>query len=143
MASLNSCHFIGNLTRDPEITQTPTGKTKANLSLAVNDRVGNAERTTYLYFTAWEQNATFCANYLRKGSQVHIQARAAQDVWTDKTGKTQRKTYFHVDYIQALGPREQTTQPPPDNRQAQHYQQKANGYQPQPQSSIADADIPF
>lgn len=140
MPSLNQCHFIGNLTRDPEITQTTTGKTKADLTLAVNDRVANTERTTYLYFTAWEQSATFCSSFLRKGSLVHIEARATQDVWTDKAGKTQRKTYFCVNRIQLLGSRtaeqEQTRQ--------QHYQQKANGYQPQPPTpSTPDDDIPF
>lgn len=139
MPSLNQCHFIGNLTRDPEITQTPSGKTKADLTLAVNDRVGNTERTTYLYFTAWDQSATFCSTFLRKGSLVHIEARATQDVWTDKAGKTQRKTYFCVNRIQPLGSR------PADQEQLrqQHYQQKANGYQPQPMPHENDADIPF
>lgn len=141
MPSLNTCHFIGNLTRDPEITQTPTGKNKADLTLAVNDRVANTERTTYLYFTAWEQSATFCSTFLRKGSLVHIEARATQDVWTDKAGKTQRKTYFLVNRIQPLGPLPAATQQ--TTQQRQHQQAKQNAYQPQPMPHQNDDDIPF
>lgn len=141
MPSLNQCHFIGNLTRDPETTQTPTGKTKADLTLAINDRVANTERTTYLYFTAWESTATFCANHLRKGSLVHIEARATQDVWTDKSGRNQRKTYFLVNRIQPIGPAPQATQQ--TTQQRQHQQAKQNAYQPQPMPHENDDDCPF
>ena len=145
MPSLNSCHFIGNLTRDPETTQTPTGKLKADLTLAINDRINNTERTTYLYFTAWDKTAEFCQRYLTRGRLVHIEARATQDMWTDKAGKTQRKTYFLINRIQPLDFRDQqqqdqNQQPPPTYQNQQpHYQAKANGYQPQESTD----DIPF
>lgn len=142
MANLNKCHFIGNLTRTPEAITLPSGKIKAELSLAINDRVGGAERTTYLSCTAWEKNATFCTQYLRKGSLVYIEARATQDTWPDKTtGKTRSKTYFMVETIQNLSPRDQSTAPGNPTPPTQHYQQKSNGYQPQ--QTMQDDDIPF
>ena len=36
MASLNHVVFIGNMTHDPELNQTTTGKSVCNFSIAVN-----------------------------------------------------------------------------------------------------------
>lgn len=36
MASINSCHLLGNLTRDPEVRYTPKGSAVCDLSIAIN-----------------------------------------------------------------------------------------------------------
>lgn len=155
MPSLNTCHFIGNLTRDPEIRITPSGKKSANLSLAVNKRFNGQETTSYLDLTAWDTTADFAEKHLTKGRCIYAEAEARQDTWTDKNGITQRKTRFTVRTLQPLDSRpsivnsQSSTVNPPTaeqreqyqrDRAAYHQQQKQNAYQPTPE---ATDDIPF
>ena len=41
MASMNTVHLIGNLTRDVVVRNLPSGVSVADLSLAINDRYTN------------------------------------------------------------------------------------------------------
>lgn len=105
MASFNSCHFIGRLTRDPETRTTPSGKKSASFTLAISEKYNGQESTTFLAFTAWGPQADLAAKYLTKGRQVFIHARATQDTWQDKqTGANRSKTHFTVRDIQLIDP---------------------------------------
>ncbi|RLG92509.1 hypothetical protein DRO37_09240 [Candidatus Bathyarchaeota archaeon] len=42
---MNQVNIIGRLGQDPELRYTPTGKAVARLSVAVNDRYGENEKT--------------------------------------------------------------------------------------------------
>ena len=51
--SINRVVLVGNLTRDPELKQLPSGTSVCNLGLAVNDRVKDktsGEWTDYANF---------------------------------------------------------------------------------------------
>ena len=39
---MNKCILVGNLTRDPELTQTPSGVSMCRFSIAVNRSYANA-----------------------------------------------------------------------------------------------------
>jgi single-strand DNA-binding protein len=145
MPSLNICHFIGNLTRDPEIRTTPSGKKSANFSLAINKRYNGQETTSYLDLTAWDTTADFAEKHLTKGRCIYAEAEARQDTWTDKNGITQRKTRFTVRTLQPLDSR-----PSIVNNQSPATAQlhkSGDGSIPNSQSSIVNSqsmdDIPF
>lgn len=92
--SLNSVNIMGNLTRDPELKYTPSGKTVCSLSLA-NNRVytKNGEKTTevsYFDVEVWGAAAENCSKYLTKGSGIIVEGRLRQDRW-EKDGKTQSR----------------------------------------------------
>lgn len=92
--SLNSVNIMGNLTRDPEMKYTPSGKGVCSLSLA-NNRVytSNGEKVTevsYFDVEVWGTVAENCAKYLTKGSGIIVEGRLKQDRW-EKDGKTQSK----------------------------------------------------
>ncbi len=92
--SLNSVNIMGNLTRDPELKSTPSGKTVCSLSIA-NNRVYNkgSERVTevsYFDVEVWGIVAENCSKYLKKGSGIIVEGRLKQDRW-EKDGKTQSK----------------------------------------------------
>ena len=92
--SLNSVNIMGNLTRDPELKYTPSGKTVCSLSLA-NNRVytKNGEKTTevsYFDVEVWGAAAENCNKYLTKGSGIIVEGRLRQDRW-EKDGKTQSR----------------------------------------------------
>lgn len=92
--SLNSVNVMGNLTRDPEMKQTPSGKSVCNLPIA-NNRVftKNGEKMTevsYFDVEVWGPVAENCAKYLTKGSGIIVEGRLRQERW-QKDGKTQSR----------------------------------------------------
>lgn len=85
---------MGNLTRDPEIKTTPSGKSVCSLSIA-NNRIfsKNGERVTevsYFDIDVWGIVGENCAKYLKKGSGIIVEGRLKQDRW-EKDGKTQSR----------------------------------------------------
>ena len=92
--SLNSVNIMGNLTRDPELKYTTSGKTVCSLSIA-NNRVytSKGEKTTevsYFDVEVWGAAAENCSKYLTKGSGIIVEGRLRQDRW-EKDGKTQSR----------------------------------------------------
>ena len=92
--ALNSVNIMGNLTRDPEVKYTSSGKAVCQLSLA-NNRVyvKNGERVTevsYFDVEVWGVVAENCVKYLSKGSGIIVEGRLRQDRW-EKDGKTQSR----------------------------------------------------
>ncbi len=72
---MNKVFLIGNLTRDPELSQTPTGVSVCRMSIAVSRRFSNAEggrETDFFNVTAWRGNAENCAKFLKKGNKVAV-----------------------------------------------------------------------
>ena len=85
---------MGNLTRDPELKYTQSGKGVCTLSIA-NNRVytANGEKKTevsYFDVEVWGVVAENCAKYLKKGRGVIVEGRLKQDRW-EKDGKTQSR----------------------------------------------------
>src|SRR3990167_4056776 len=92
--SLNSVNIMGNLTRDPELKYTPSGKTVCSLPLANNrGYTKNGEKTaevSYFDVEGWGAAAENCNKYLTKGSGIIVEGRLRQDRW-EKDGKTQSR----------------------------------------------------
>lgn len=75
----NSITVVGNLTRDPELRFTNTGKAVASFGLAVSRRyqVNNEwqEQTSFFNVTAWDQMGENAAASLTKGTRVIVSGR--------------------------------------------------------------------
>lgn len=72
---MNKVFLIGNLTRDPEISQTPSGVSVCHFSIAVNRPYtqGDAERQTdFFNCTAWRGLGENLAKYQKKGNKVAV-----------------------------------------------------------------------
>jgi single-strand DNA-binding protein len=103
--SLNSVNMMGNLTRDPELKYTNSGKSVCNLSIA-NNRVytKNGEKVaevSYFDIEVWGAVAENCAKYLGKGSGIIVEGRLKQDRW-EKEGKTQSRVRIAANSIHFL-----------------------------------------
>jgi len=103
--SLNSVNIMGNLTRDPEMKYTPSGKTVCNLSIA-NNRIyskGGEKVSEVSYFDVevWGVVAENCSKYLSKGSGIIVEGRLRQDRW-EKDGKTQSRVRIAANSIHFL-----------------------------------------
>ncbi|MFH0834123.1 MAG: single-stranded DNA-binding protein [Patescibacteria group bacterium] len=96
-ASLNKAQIIGNLTRDPEVRQTPNGQTVATIGVATNRKWKNAagelqEEAEFHNIVCWGKLAEICQQYLRKGSKVYFDGRLKTRSWEDPDGKKNYRT---------------------------------------------------
>jgi single-strand DNA-binding protein len=108
MANLNKVMLIGNLTRDPELRYTPSGKAVADISLAINrvwnnDQGQKQEETTFVDVTLWGRQAELAQQYLSKGRGAYIEGRLQLDTWDDKeTGKKRSRLKVVGDHLQFM-----------------------------------------
>ncbi|MCK5178585.1 MAG: single-stranded DNA-binding protein [Candidatus Omnitrophica bacterium] len=103
--SLNSVNIMGNLTRDPELKYTNSGKSVCNLSIANNrSYTSGGEKVTevsYFDIEVWGAVAENCAKYLSKGRGIIVEGRLKQDRW-EKDGKTQSRVRIAANSIHFL-----------------------------------------
>ncbi|MDB5184341.1 MAG: putative Single-stranded DNA-binding protein 1 [Candidatus Saccharibacteria bacterium] len=90
--SLNQVTLMGNLTRDPELRQTPTGQNVTSFSLALNrsykDQSGAwQEATDYIDIVAWGPLAERVSQYLSKGRRCLVQGRLQSRSWEQEGQK--------------------------------------------------------
>lgn len=95
--NLNKAMIIGNLTRDPELRNTPTGQTVATFSIATNfiwtDQSGQRqEKVEFHNIVAWRRLADICGQYLHKGSKVFIEGRLQTRDWVGQDGVKRYRT---------------------------------------------------
>jgi single-strand DNA-binding protein len=93
--SLNQVTLMGNLTRDPELRQTPTGQNVTSFSLALNrsykDSSGEwQEATDYIDIVCWGPLAERVAQYLSKGRRSLVQGRLQSRSW-EQDGQKRNK----------------------------------------------------
>lgn len=84
--SLNQVTLMGNLTRSPELRQTPSGQDVVSFSLALNRNYKNAEgewqeATDYVDIVAWGTLAQQVSQRLDTGSKVLVSGRLQSRSW--------------------------------------------------------------
>lgn len=90
--SMNQVTLMGNLTRDPELRQTPSGQSVCSFSLALNrsykDQSGEwQEATDYIDVVAWGPLGERVSQYLHKGSRTLVQGRLQSRSWEQEGQK--------------------------------------------------------
>lgn len=89
MANFNKVILAGNLTRDPELRYTPSGKAIAKFGMAINrnwttDTGEKKEEVTFVDIDSFGRQAEVISQYLKKGRPVLIEGRLKLDQWDDK-----------------------------------------------------------
>lgn len=93
---MNTCIFLGRLTRDPELSVGQSGKSYCRFSLALDggkDREGK-EKTNFFDFVAFGAKAEFLEKYFSKGKPMTVVSEATQETWEDSDGNRRSKTSF-------------------------------------------------
>lgn len=109
MASFNKVILVGNLTRDPELRYTPSGKAIAKVGMAVNrtwtsESGEKKEEVTFVDVDIFGRTAENVSQYMRKGSSMLIDGRLRLDQWDDKqTGQKRSKLGVVAESVQFLG----------------------------------------
>ncbi|MGA9530323.1 MAG: single-stranded DNA-binding protein [Candidatus Babeliales bacterium] len=97
MASYNRVIIMGNLTRDPDSKQLPSGQSVCRLSIASNREFKNrqtgssTQEVCYVDVDVWGAQAESCKQYLQKGRAVLVDGRLKYDTWEDADGKKRDK----------------------------------------------------
>lgn len=97
MYSLNRATIIGNLTREPEVRQTPSGQSVCSFGLATNRTwKGNdgskQEATEFHNIVAWGKLAEICGQFLAKGRKVYVEGRLQTRDWEGQDGVKRYRT---------------------------------------------------
>ncbi|KKR04339.1 MAG: Single-stranded DNA-binding protein [Candidatus Uhrbacteria bacterium GW2011_GWF2_39_13] len=97
MYSLNRATIIGNLTREPEVRQIPSGQSVCSFAVATNRSWASAdgqkqEASEFHNIVAWGKLAEICAQYLNKGRKVYIEGRLQTRDWEGQDGVRRYRT---------------------------------------------------
>jgi len=112
MNDLNRATIMGNLTRDPELRQTSTGRPVCSFGIATNRRWNDqaGERQEQVEFhdvVAWGKLAEICEKILYKGRKAYVEGRLQTRSWEGQDGVKRNKTEIVADNVIAVGaPRE-------------------------------------
>ena len=84
--SINQVILMGNLTRDPELRNIPSGQSVCSFTLALNRSYkgqdgGWVEATDFIDVVAWGPLGERVAQYMRKGRRALVQGRLSQRSW--------------------------------------------------------------
>lgn len=107
--NLNKVFIMGNLTRDPDFRQTPTGQSVCTISIATNSfftsRTGEKQKKAEFHTVIlWGRQAEIANQFLRKGASALVEGRIQTRSWTDKEGHPRKTTEIVGERLQ-LGPR--------------------------------------
>lgn len=105
---MNKVFLIGNLTRDPELSETNSGVPVCRFAIAVNRRFSSqdAERQTdFFNVTAWRNLAETVAKYTKKGNKVAVTGSIQIRNYEDNAG--QKRTFVDIvaDDVEFLTPK--------------------------------------
>ena len=92
---MNKCEFIGNLTKDPELSETSNGTKLCRFSIAVNRSYKSADgerKTDFYNCIAWRGLAELIAEHLKKGNKIYVCGELEQRTYED-ANKIKRTAY--------------------------------------------------
>lgn len=130
---MNKLIIIGNLTKDPELSETSSGISYTKFTVAVSRNYTNSDgerETDFFDITAWRERAELCVKYLRKGSKVGIVGSVQFRTYEDDDGNKRKITEIKVDEIEFLTPKSSSEEAKPSKKG-------------KPQLEETDEDLPF
>ena len=107
--SFNQVVLMGNLTRDPELRQTPNGQSVCSFSLALNRSYKDSngewqEVTDFVDIVAWAALGERVAQYLSKGRPALVSGRLQSRRW-EQDGQKRSKVEVVANDVTFLGGR--------------------------------------
>ncbi len=133
---MNKVIFIGNLTRDPETSQTSNNVAVTKMTIAVNRKFSNANgerETDYFNIVAWRGLAENCAKFLSKGKKISVVGSLQNRSYEDSNGNKKQVTEVMAEDIEFLSPVGE------GNQQQQSSESKRNSNL----TPVDDDDLPF
>lgn len=112
--SFNQVTLVGNLTRDPDLRQTPSGQNVVSFSLALNRSYKSndewVETTDYVDVTAWGTLAEKIDQYLSKGRQALVSGKLQSRSWEQDGQKRSKVEVVASDVIFLSEPKKEVSE---------------------------------
>ena len=110
MANFNKVILAGNLTRDPQLSYTPSQTAICEFGMAINrKRKGQdgqqREETCFVDCTAWGRTGEVINQYMGKGRPILVEGRLTYDAWEGKDGQKRSRLRVTVENFQFLDSR--------------------------------------
>lgn len=137
---MNKVFLIGNLTREPELTETSNGTSVSKFSIAVNRIYKSADGETltdYFNCVAWKGLADTVSKYAHKGDRIAVTGSIEIKNYEDSKGNKRTSVDVNVGEIEFLSQRQNGNSNKPSNGN------KPTNKKPQLQEFDNDGDIPF
>lgn len=111
---MNKVILTGNLTRDPEIKTTPSGKSVTNASIATSKSFTTAtgekrDEVQFHNLVIWGKQAEVFAKFLKKGKKVLVIGELVYREWTKEDGSKVKVSEVNVNEFEFISPREAET----------------------------------
>jgi single-strand DNA-binding protein len=97
--SVNKVTLVGNLGKDPEIRNLPSGIKVVNFNVATSESWNDKASGERKELTEWhrivimnERLADVAEKYLKKGSKVYLEGKLQTRKWTDNAGQEKYTT---------------------------------------------------
>jgi single-strand DNA-binding protein len=148
--SVNQVILMGNLTRDPELRQTPSGQTVCNFGIALNRAYKNQagewqEATDFVNCVAWGPLGERIGQYLHKGSRALVQGTLRSSSWEQDGQKRSKLEVWanDVTFLDGRGDGEGGSSPAPRSTGSSSSKKKDEVVEDIGDEPINLDDIPF
>ena len=136
--------LIGNLTRDPELSETSGGVSVCRFGVAVNRYSGQEERQTDFYnVTAWRRLGETVARYTKKGHKIAVYGDLQIRQYEGNDGVRRTSVDVVAQDVEFLTPRQQQNGDDFYSAPAANPQSAAPKKKPALEAFDDDGDIPF
>ena len=105
---MNKVFLIGNLTRDPEVRETPSGVAMCRFGIAVQRPYSSSEgdrQADFFDCTAWRGLAETIARYTKKGNKISVVGSVQMRNYEDNQGVKRTAVDIIVQDVEFLTPK--------------------------------------
>lgn len=134
--SINNVTLVGNMTRDPELRRTATGKAVTTFTLALNriKSSSDGQQADYISCVVWDKIAESTAQYCSKGSKVGVVGHLQSRSYDNAQGQRVYVTEVVCEQVDFINTRNQENNAQPQQVENNPFDQSFN---------IMDEDLPF
>ena len=144
MAGYNKVLLLGNLTRDPQLSYTPSQTAVVDFGVATNRRWTGQDgtphdETCFVDCRAFGRMAENINKYFNKGRPIFLEGRLTFDSWTAQDGSKRSRLRVTLENFQFLP----GTASGPGPGEAQEPVPQSEAPQGRQAGQVPDSDIPF
>ena len=133
---MNKVVLIGNICKDPELSETNSGVAVCRFSIAVNRRRTSADaeqQTDFFNVTAWRGLADTISRFCKKGNKIAVTGQIQIRTYEDREGAKRTSVDVVAEEVEFLSPKSND-----EARTAEEPKKK-----PALQAFEDDSDLPF
>lgn len=142
---INQVTLVGRLTKNPELSYTPSGVAVCKFALAVNRTFSNQQgekETDFINCIAWRKQGENTANFLKKGNLAGVTGRISTRSYENQEGKKIYVVEVTAEQVAFLEPKNSNSRQSENNSSNGTYGSSNNQFDGE-ETDIQDDDLPF